>query len=1222
MTTALSNRDNHRWVFWIDRGGTFTDVLGRASDGRIETLKLLSSSPLYEDAAVEAMRRMLDATSGEPFPAERVEAIKMGTTVATNALLERKGAKTLLVTTEGFADALLIGDQARPDLFALDIVKPTPLFAGVIEAAERLAADGAVVTELDEPALAARLAAAKAEGCESVAIAFLHSDLNPAHEIAAGRLAEAAGFATVVLSHEASPLPRFIPRAETAVADAYLTPVLRAYVERVAGAVNGAPLWFMTSAGALVHAESFRGRDAVVSGPAGGVVGVALTADGAGSKAALGFDMGGTSTDVCRYAGTLERRDTAAVAEAKIRAPMLDVETVAAGGGSILRFDGLRARAGPESAAARPGPAAYGLGGPATVTDAQLVLGRLDPRAFPNLFGPNGDQPLDAAAARARLTELAEAMGAASAEATAEGFIAVAVEETAQAVRRISTERGFDPRDHALVAFGGAAGQIACWVAEALGVNEVLCPKYASLLSAWGIGQASVGALRQAGLEAVFDVQGLKLAAALAERLAGDAEAALAAQGAEAGSTVTRFNLRYDGSDAALAVAPSDLAHIRTAFETAHRRLFGFIEPERTILIASVEVEATSATASSFDKLRMRPNGASEPMSDGAAANPTPHPELVEGRGVPTSIQLFSGGKPHSAPVVDATEIRELAGPALVVRGDTQIALAPGWCATAEPDGLIRLTRLHAATHAAYDAAPAKADPVTLELFNRRFMGVAEAMGAALERTAQSVNIKERLDFSCALFDTDGGLVANAPHMPVHLGSMGASVRAVRDRHPILRHGDAFALNNPYAGGTHLPDITVVMPVFMAATDAQPSFYVAARGHHADVGGVQPGSMPPFSKTIGEEGVLLDALPVMRGGVFLEDETRAAFLAGAHPARAVERNLGDLKAQIAACQAGAASVSEMIAAQGPHTVAAYMGFVQQNAEAAVRRAVGALKDGSARVPIDGGGEIVVRITVDAAAGEATIDFTGTSATLPSNFNAPTAVVHAAVLYVFRTLVEDEIPLNAGCLTPLHIIVPEPSMLAPTPGAAVVAGNVETSQHIVDALYMALGFLANSEGSMNNFTFGDEARQYYETLCGGAGASARADGASAVHTHMTNSRLTDPEILERRFPVRVERFGVRHGSGGDGAYRGGDGLIRRIRFLEPMEAALLSTRRENPPRGIAGGGDALPGRQSLIDAQGHAKAIPGCFSLDVAAGEAIEIETPGGGGFGVPADRRY
>ena len=1208
MTTTLSNSLDHGWGFWIDRGGTFTDVLGQDAEGCIHTLKLLSNAPTYEDAAVEGMRRMLGVAPGDPFPAERVSAIKMGTTVATNALLERKGAKTLLVTTQGFADALLIGDQSRPDLFALDIEKPTPLFSGVVEAVERLAADGSEVTPLDQAALRAELRAARADGYESVAIAFLHADLNPAHEIAAGALAAAAGFATVVLSHEASPLPRFIPRAETAVADAYLTPVLRAYVDRVASAVNGAPLYFMTSAGALVRAEAFRGRDAVVSGPAGGVVGVALTAEKAGVQAALGFDMGGTSTDVCRYAGRLERRDTAAVAGAKLRAPMLDVETVAAGGGSILRFDGLRARVGPESAGARPGPAAYGLGGPATVTDAQIVLGRLDPAHFPAIFGRMGDQPLDAAAARARLSELALAMGAVSPEAAAEGFIAVAVEQTAQAVRRISTERGFDPRDHALVAFGGAAGQIACWVAEALGVSAVLCPKYGSLLSAWGIGQARVGAVRQRGLETPLDAEGLTAAAGIVDTLAGEVSAALAAQGAEVGERTVRLNLHYEGSDAVLPVAQAGAEDVRRAFEAAHRRLFGFVEPDRTILIGSVEVEASAAA---------HPQGRADPgLNLGAIqAQESLHPHLREYE----RVTFYVRGGAHEADVVEAEHLTALDGPALIIRGDTQIALAPGWQARSVAEGLIRLTRRETPAHAAFDAAPATADPVTLELFNRRFMGVAEAMGAALERTAQSVNIKERLDFSCALFDTEGGLVANAPHMPVHLGSMGASVRAVRDRHPTLRPGDAFALNNPYAGGTHLPDITVVMPVFVGEAP-QPTFYVAARGHHADVGGVQPGSMPPFSTTIAEEGVMLDALPVMRDGVFLEAETRAAFLAGAHPARAVERNLGDLKAQIAACQAGAASVSEMIRAYGPKTVSAYMGFVQDNAEAAVRRAIGALRDGGARVPLDGGGEILVRITVDAAAGEATIDFTGTSATLPSNFNAPTAVVHAAVLYVFRTLVDDDIPLNAGCLKPLSIIVPTPSMVAPAPGAAVVAGNVETSQHIVDALYMALNVLANSEGSMNNFTFGDDQRQYYETLCGGAGASRARAGASAVHTHMTNSRLTDPEILERRFPVRVERFAIRRGSGGAGLHRGGDGLVRRVRFLEPMEAALLSTRREHPPRGIEGGGDALGGRQHRIAVDGHAKAIPGCFSLTLAAGEAIEIETPGGGGFGpAPVD---
>ena len=1211
MTTENSNRPCDRWAFSIDRGGTFTDVIGAAGTDPLRTLKLLSASDLYADAAVEGMRRLLNVPAGAPFPAERVDAIKMGTTVATNALLERKGARTLLVTTRGFADALELGDQSRPDLFALDIVKPAPLHAGVVEADERLDAAGAVVAPLDEAALAQRLRAAVAEGFTSAAVAFLHSDLNPAHEIIAGRLAEEAGFEFVALSHEVSPLPRFIPRARTTVADAYLTPILQSYVRRVAEAVAGAPLYFMTSAGGLVRAEAFRGRDAVLSGPAGGVVGVAETARAAGSEAVLGFDMGGTSTDVCRFAGTLERRDTASVAGVSLRAPMLDVETVAAGGGSILSFDGLRARAGPHSAGAQPGPAAYGRGGPATVTDANLVLGRLDPRFFPAVFGPDGDAPLDAGAARARLIELAAGMGAASAEAAAEGFVAVAVEQTAQAVRRISTERGFDPRRHALVAFGGAAGQVACWVAEALDCEEVLCPRYGSLLSAWGIGHAQLSTLRQAGVERPLDEAGLDgLDTLIVDLAASGADVLIEGMGSARGQT--RLLLRYDGADAVIPIPFAKLDQAKADFEAAHRRLFGFIEPDRAVLIASVEVEV---------------NLTSDPAHPGESRDPGVLTVSAGGSGNEKSlgpgfrrdersyeIGLFAESASHSAPVVQADQFTELSGPALIVRGDTQIAVAPGWRAKLETDGLIRLMRSARPARAA-DADATTPDPVTLELFNRRFMGVAEAMGAALERTAHSVNIKERLDFSCALFDADGGLVANAPHMPVHLGSMDSSVRAVRERHPDLKPGDAFALNNPYAGGTHLPDITVVMPIFMPGQDETPAFYVAARGHHADVGGVQPGSMPPFSTSIEEEGVMLDALPIMKNGRFLEAETHAALLAGRWPARAPERNLADLKAQIAACRAGAETVARMIDSHGGRAVHRYMGFVQDNAEACVRRAVTRLTDGQARVPMDGGGEIVVRIAVDAAAGRASLDFSGTSPTLPSNFNAPTAIVHAAALYVFRTLVDDDIPLNSGCLKPITITVPEGSMLAPVPPAAVVAGNVETSQHVVDALYEALGVLANGQGTMNNFTFGDGERQYYETICGGAGASANASGASAVQTHMTNSRLTDPEILERRFPVRLEEFSVRRGSGGVGAHVGGDGVTRRVRFLAAMEAALLSTRRTFAPQGIHGGHAAKLGHARLIAATGGVKDLPGCFSLTVEPGDVIEIETPGGGGFG-------
>jgi 5-oxoprolinase (ATP-hydrolysing) len=1176
-----------RWSFWIDRGGTFTDVIAQAPSGEERALKLPSKSRAYPDAAVEAMRRLLGAASDAPFPAERVEAIRMGTTVATNALLERTGAKTLFITTPGFADALVIGDQARPRLFALDIVKTPPLHAGVIEADERLAADGAVIRPLDEAALARALETAVGAGFESAAIAFLHGDLNPDHERRAEAIAREAGLAFVAVSSEVSPLPRFIPRAETTVADAYLTPGLRAHVQEMQRAVAGADLYFMTSGGGLVRAGAFRGRDAVLSGPAGGVVAVARTAMAACAGRVLGFDMGGTSTDVCRFAGALERRDAASVAGVKLRAPMLDVETVAAGGGSVLAFDGLRARVGPASAGAEPGPAAYGRGGPATVTDANLVLGRLDPSFFPAVFGIAGDAPLDIAAARARLADLALAMGLAGAKEAAEGFLAVAVEQTAAAIRRISTERGFDPRAHALVAFGGAAGQVACQVADALHIDDVLCPRRASLLSAWGIGQARMRAARQAGLERTLDAAGLASADTLAQALESRAAADLRDQGARPGEVTRSLRIRYEESDAALPVQPGTLAQVVSAFEAAHDQLFGFVEPGRTMIIASVEVESREI-------------------------------DLVD----PTSTPVgpLSPRPPATAPaggaLIHADALAApVDGPRLIVREDTQIWLADGWRAAPADDGLIRLSRI--ATPGERAVAPAGPDPITLELFNRRFSGVAEAMGAALERTARSVNIKERLDFSCALFDARGDLVANAPHMPVHLGSMGASVRAIVARHPRLGRGDAFALNNPYAGGTHLPDITVVMPVFVAGSEKKAAFFVAARGHHADVGGVQPGSMPPFSKVIGEEGVLLDALPIMRGGAFLEAAVLAALTARPWPARAPARNIGDLKAQIAACHAGAAAVLAMIDAYGGEPVARYMGLVQANAEACVRRAVGRLTDGAARVPMDGGGEIAVEITVDAARGEAVLDFRGSSDQLDSNFNAPASIVDAAALYVFRTLVDDDIPLNAGCLTPLKVMVRPGSMLGPEPPAAVVAGNVETSQHIVDALYAALGVMANAQGTMNNFTFGDEDRQYYETICGGAGATARAGGAGAVHTHMTNSRLTDPEILERRFAVRVEAFAVRAGSGGGGAQAGGDGALRRIRFLAPMEAALLSTRRRHAPQGVKGGGPGLAGTQRLLRADGAVKELPGCFSLMVQPGDAIEIQTPGGGGFGLP-----
>ncbi len=1155
------------WTFWIDRGGTFTDIIGQTSGSDLITQKLPSVSTNYPDAAIEGMRRILGVAPKDAFPLHRVLAIKLGTTVATNTLLQRTGAKTLFVTTSGFADALLIGDQTRPELFARVIERPNPLYTGVLEAIERLDCAGVPITHLDEAALREGLSQAHKDGFESVAIAFLHADLNAAHELRAQALALATGFDYVTISSEASPLPRFLARAETAVVDAYLTPGLKRYVQSLSQTAYGIDLHFMTSSGGLVRAEAFRGRDAVLSGPAGGAIAIATLAEKTNTHAVLGFDMGGTSTDVCRFAGELERRDQLRISGVTLRTPMLDVHTIAAGGGSVLSFDGLRARVGPMSAGAEPGPAAYGRGGPATVTDANLVLGRLNPGAFPAKFGPNEDSPLDIGASRAGLDALAKAMGSPDAETAAEGFLAVAVEQMAGAIARISTMRGFDPRDHALAAFGGAAGQVACQVADALGIREILCPPYASLLSAWGIGQAKMRSLRQAGLGVALGTQGLAKAIQLGDQLSTLAKRDLADQGADPGATRLNLRLCYEDADVALPVVLADLATMRIDFESAHLRLFGFIEPGGRVLIAAVEAEVAAA-------------GSTPSLNTGHAPNPAPG--------------------------------RTIDGPHLIVQPDTQIWIAPGWAAVENPDGLVRLSRTTAHTVARIDAN--KPDPVTLELFNRRFMAVAQTMGTALELTARSVNIKERLDFSCALFDADGGLVANAPHMPVHLGSMGASVRAVRERHPHLQSGQAFALNNPYVGGTHLPDITVVMPVF-AVGGSGPSFFVAARGHHADVGGVQPGSMPPFSTSVDQEGILLDALLIMADGLFLDRDVHQALIAGRWPARQPERNLADLKAQIAACQAGATLVKSMFETFGSDVVTRYMEFVQANAEACVRRAISKLTAGTAHVPIDGGGEIVVRISLDPVRGEAILDFRGSSAQLRSNFNAPSSIVDAAALYVFRCLVDDDIPLNAGCLAPLKILLDEGSMLSPHWPAAVVAGNVETSQHIVDALFEALGVMAHSQGSMNNFTFGDDTAQYYETICGGIGATSQAAGASAIHSHMTNSRMTDPEILERRFPVRLERFSIRRGSGGSGRHTGGDGAVRRLRFLAPMQMALLSSRRLNRPRGMAGGGDGAPGTQVLIAADGKVTMLGACFSSSVQAGDAIEIQTPGGGGFG-------
>ncbi len=1189
------------WRFWIDRGGTFTDIIARDPRGAVKTAKLLSEHrEQYDDAVVAGLRRLLGLHGDAPIPNGAIASVKLGTTVATNALLERRGAATAFITTEGFADSLIIGDQSRPDIFALEIARPAPLYAHVIETAGRLDAAGREVAPLDRDAAARAFADARAAGCEAAAICLMHACQNPAHEDALADIARAAGFSYVAVSSRIDPLIKLTPRARTTLADAYLTPILRQYVAGLSAALGAAPLYLMTSAGGLMAAEAVTGRDVLLSGPAAGVVGMAKTAARAGVRRVLGFDMGGTSTDVSRFDGDhYERSAETVVGGWRVRAPMLAVHTVAAGGGSVLHVDGERAQVGPRSAGADPGPAAYGLGGPVTVTDANLVLGRLDARFFPAVFGPDGDRPLNPDASRRKLAQLAFRMGARGLEAAAEGFIAVAVENMAQAVKRISTAQGYDPSDYALASFGGAGGQLACRVADALDIRAVLIHPLASVQSALGVALADLRIVKEAAVARPLNDAGVADVRARAEALEDELRDALIAQGAERAAIrrQSRVRVKYDGADAALTIAFGAPDAMRHAFENAHRRLFGFVE-DNTIHIESLLVEA-EAPAPGADDLRF---------------------DAPDKRGGPAPFELshrFENGALTPCPVYRLEDVAAggvVHGPALIVEPHSQIVVDRGWRAARQEDGMLVLRRLETQSAPTGDGA---VDPVRLELFNRRFMAVAEDMGAALERTAKSVNMKERLDFSCAVFDSAGGLVANAPHMPVHLGSMGASVRAALEAFADLRSGEAVVVNAPAAGGTHLPDVTVVAPV--TEPGGARLFFTAARGHHADIGGAEPGSMPPFSTRLSEEGVVIAPMKLLEGGVFQEAAVRAALARGPYPARNPDQNIADLKAQLAACTRGAQGLLRLVADHGRDVVTQYLGHVQDNAEEAVRRAIARLADGEARVAMDGGAEICVAVRVDHARRSAVIDFAGTSPQQAGNFNAPAAIARAAALYVFRVLTGEDIPLNDGGLKPLEIRTPAGSLLDPGPDAAVVAGNVETSQHVVDALFLATRALAAAQGTMNNLTFGDATRQYYETIAGGAPAGPHAAGADAVHTHMTNSRLTDPEVLEARFPVRVEAFGVRRGSGGAGARRGGDGVRRRIRFLAPLSVALLSTRREMGPPGLAGGGPGAPGTQTLERATGVRETLEGRFRVTVAAGDVLEILTPGAGGWGAAGD---
>ncbi len=1203
----MSNSFQQRWQFWIDRGGTFTDIVAKRPDGTLTTHKLLSDNPeQYRDAAVAGMRHMLGLQPGQLITSVLVACVKMGTTVATNALLERKGDDTLLVITRGFRDALRIGYQNRPRLFERHIVLPELLYKEVIEADERIGAQGELVQALDVAALRTQMAAAYARGLRSVAIVFMHGYRFTAHELAAQGIARELGFTQISTSHQTSPLMKLVSRGDTTVVDAYLSPILRRYVDQVAAEMPGVKLFFMQSSGGLTDAQSFAGKDAILSGPAGGIVGMARTAAVAGHGRVIGFDMGGTSTDVSHYAGEFEREFETQVAGVRMRAPMMSIHTVAAGGGSLLAFDGARFRVGPQSAGANPGPASYRRGGPLAVTDANVMVGKVQPAYFPKVFGPQGDEALDADVVREKFNALALQTGR-PAEEVAEGFISIAVQQMANAIKKISVARGYDVTRYTLQCFGGAGGQHACLVADALGMTQVLVHPLAGVLSAYGMGLADQNVIREQAVElALSDASLLQITQRL-DALTDAACEELTRQQLSLGevSVHRRVHVRYQGTDSALVVKFGPLDSIVSAFEQAYQQRFSFLMPGKVLMVEAVSVEAVlPGDAPTEQRFTIHP--------------PRELPRRAEVRdGVP----MYSGGQWHQATLVLRQDLRAgdvIAGPAIIAEQNATTVVEPGWTATLTEFEHLSLVR--SAQRAIKFAAGTEVDPVMLEVFNNLFMNIAEQMGLQLQNTAYSVNIKERLDFSCALFNAQGHLIANAPHMPVHLGSMGESIKTViAENAGKMQPGDVYVLNDPYHGGTHLPDVTVITPVFLSASSeaeaTQPTFYVGSRGHHADIGGITPGSMPPFSTRIEEEGVQINNFKLVERGVLREAEMLALLQSGAYPSRNPQQNMADLKAQIAANEKGVQELRKMVAHFGLDVVQAYMGHVQDNAEESVRRVIMQLKDGAFTLPLDNGAQIQVAIRVDATNRSAEIDFAGTSVQQSNNFNAPTAVCMAAVLYVFRTLVNDDIPLNAGCLKPLKVIIPAGSMLNPNPPASVVAGNVETSSCITNALYGALGLMAASQCTMNNFTFGNATHQYYETISGGSGAGPDFDGTSVVQTHMTNSRLTDPEVLEFRFPVRLESFEICQGSGGAGQWRGGDGGVRRVRFLEEMTASILSNGRVHRAFGMAGGQSGQVGINRVVRTDGTVEVLGHIGQADMKPGDVFEIHTPGGGGYG-------
>ena len=1188
---------NTQWEFWIDRGGTFTDIVALDPHGAVHTHKLLSENPdRYRDAAIQGIRDVIDIA--DDFPSHSIRAVKMGTTVATNALLERKGERVLLLITKGFRDLLQIGYQTRPRLFDLHIQRPDLLYEEVAEMDERLDADGAVVTALDEDAARITLKAAYDKGIRAVAIAGLHAYLNPDHERRVSDIAAEVGFTQITASHQVNRLAKLVGRGDTSVVDAYLSPILRRYVDQVADALDVGraceALLFMQSNGGLTDARLFQGKDAILSGPAGGIVGMVKTGEAAGHDKLIGFDMGGTSTDVSHYAGDYERSFETEVAGVRMRAPMMDIHTVAAGGGSICKFEGGRFQVGPESAGADPGPACYRRGGPLTVTDCNVMLGKLNPDHFPAVFGPQGNEKLDADVVRQKFADLAQTVAEETGEDPrapedmATGFLRIAVDNMANAIKKISVQRGHDVTGYTLQCFGGAGGQHACLVADALGMQKVLIHPHAGVLSAYGMGLAEIRAMREVQLDApLSDTQAAEDKLAQITR---QARGEVQAQGVQDITLQPRAHLRYDGSHQALEVPYGDPAQMQTDFEAAHRQRFGFHSPERAILFDMISVEAIGETGQA--------PSAALPKGNGHAKAQIPV-HIEDGN---TDIPLYDRDDLNADTTVQ--------GPAIITEPTGTNMVEPGWSAQVDAMGNLLLERTEVKSRDL--AAGTQADPVLLEVFNNLFMSVADQMGATLANTSWSVNIKERLDFSCAIFDDKGDLVANAPHVPVHLGSMSDSIKTVMRLNPDVRPGDAFMLNSPFQGGTHLPDVTVVTPVFVGDS---PVFWLGSRGHHADIGGRTPGSAPPDSTHIDEEGVLIDNVKLVDQGSLLEQKAETVLASGRYPCRNIRQNMADLKAQVAANETGRQELLKVVDHYGLDVVQAYMGHVQDNAEESVRRVIDRLKDGEFTYPMDIGSTIKVKVGVDHANRSATIDFTGTSPQNPGNYNAPRSICDAVVLYVFRTMVGGEIPLNQGCLKPLNIVVPDGSMLNPVYPAAVIAGNTEVSQATCNALYGALHVIAGSQATMNNFVWGNDDFQNYETIAGGTGAGPGFDGCDAVQSHMTNTRMTDPEILEKRFPVRLEDFSIRDASGGSGHWTGGNGVYRRLRFLSPVTVTTLCSHREVPPFGVDGGEPGKTGENWAEWPDGTIQTMAGNDEIDLPAGAIFGMATPGGGGWG-------